>query len=533
MKFKFFARYIRKKLSYTQDFGNLFFEENYWDDHGFQTTFEAYCPQKDGSIVYLGTVNIAKKRASKPSSGKYSTYQDIDLSKEIEYFPEEFISLGNESFYLNLHKHFNNHECQAILQKMNDICYKFDEELWDELFDFKVVNTSFFRGLSKEEASRKIVESLRPIAINGKRNGYDITYTYSFKDKELLKIDFIADSESIYPQNVHAIIGNNGSGKTTFIKDLLLLAIRQELEVESQFTINDERLKIFFSSQDDLKVDSPGDYFSKTVLISFSPFDSLYLKNGIPLGTNGNVEYLGLYKDGAAPLNFEALLEVFSKTIDKIIERRDDWIFFKDILLSQDYQGDISPLVSKIEEAVQGSDVKTHLSEIFTKLSAGQKIILLSITTLIAEVEQNSLVLIDEPELFLHPPMISNYIRSINEIMRRKNGLCILTTHSPIIIQEIPKDCVKIIHSNDGDFIDMIEPEYQTLGENLSTLTNTIFGLNQYQSGFYKLIKEIIQNRDLYEYTIEDIQKLDFGRDGTLYKNLLLSELIEEEEEED
>lgn len=61
MKFKFFPRYINNKLPYTQDFGNLIFEENYWDDYGFQTTFEAYCPQKDGSIVHLGTVNIAKK----------------------------------------------------------------------------------------------------------------------------------------------------------------------------------------------------------------------------------------------------------------------------------------------------------------------------------------------------------------------------------------------------------------------------------------------------------------------------------------
>ena len=529
MKFKLFSRYINHKLSYTKDFGNLFFEENYWDDYGFKTTFEAYCPQKDGSIVYLGTVNIARKTAT-ISSDTYSTSQDIGLEGEIEYFPEEFITLGNESFYLNLHKYFNHHECQDIFQKMNDICYKFDEELWDKLFDFNVVKTSFFRGFSKKDASRKIVESLQPLANNGKRNGYDITYTYLFKDKELLKIDFIADSKAIYPQNVHAIIGNNGSGKTTFIKDVLLLAIRQELEVESQFKINDENLKIFFSSKDELKVDSPGDYFSKTILISFSPFDSLYLKNGIPIGENGNVEYLGLYKDGAVPLNFKALLKVFSKTIDKIIERRDNWTFFKEILSNQDFQGDISPLALKIEEAIQGSDIKTHLSEFFTKLSAGQKIILLSITTLIAEVEPYSLVLIDEPELFLHPPMISNYIRSINEIMRRKNGLCILTTHSPIIIQEIPRNCVKIIQSNDGDFINMIAPEYQTLGENLSTLTNTIFGLNQYQSGFYKLIKTIIQNRDFDKFTIEDIQKLDFGRDGTLYKNLLLSELIEEEE---
>ena len=114
--------------------------------------------------------------------------------------------------------------------------------------------------------------------------------------------------------------------------------------------------------------------------------------------------------------------------------------------------------------------------------------------------------------------MISNYIRSISEIMRKKNGLCILTTHSPIIVQEIPKDCVKLIQSNEDGGIKMLEPTYETLGENLSTLTNTIFELDQYQSGFYLLIKDIIDNPEKYELTYEDIKDLTFGRDGMLYK---------------
>ena len=184
-------------------------------------------------------------------------------------------------------------------------------------------------------------------------------------------------------------------------------------------------------------------------------------------------------------------------------------------------------LLVELDKVTNPEDIKKKLKPIFEKMSAGQKIILLSIATLITEVEQFSLVLIDEPELFLHPPMISNYIRSISDIMRKKNGLCILTTHSPIIIQEIPKTCVKIIKGNNKGGISMETPTYETLGENLSTLTNTIFELNQYESGFYQLIKDLVDNPKKHNLDYEKIDNLEFGRDGMLYKDLLLSDVYE------
>src|SRR5699024_7272689 len=105
----------------------------------------------------------------------------------------------------------------------------------------------------------------------------------------------------------------------------------------------------------------------------------------------------------------------------------------------------------------------------------------------VIEVNQYTLVLMDEPELYLHPPLISNLIRVISEILMKLNGLCILTTHSPIILQEIPNDCVYIVSRNSDEFIQNRRPKSQTFGENLSTLTNKVFDLEAVRPGYHKI----------------------------------------------
>jgi len=526
MNYKFFARYIDQTKSYNGYKDFLFFEENKWDDYGFRTLFEVYIPKDNGKLIKIGAISIANINAT-TKNGNYIAFDEFDTDNVYKKLPEDFISLGNKDFYYNLHKFFNQNQCQEILNDLNDLCSSYDKDEKNIYFSKDVVNDSFFRGYTLEEAIERIEFTLKPLADAGNREGYNITYKYLFDGKLLSEINFVSDPEYIFPQNVHAIIGANASGKTTFLKDILLLAINQELQEESLFRKDNQNLQICFSSRQDIKIDSPRDYFSKVILISFSPFDNLFLESGNPLGENGNVKYLGIYQNGTTPVNLKDLYFNFLQLINQLRNHRDNWLFFKDILRYQGFHGDILPIVEAMDTAENDNDLWVS----FDKLSAGQKIILLSITTLIVEVEQFSLVLIDEPELFLHPPMISNYIRSISEIMRKKNGLCILTTHSPIIVQEIPKDCVKLIQSNEDGGIKMIEPAYETLGENLSTLTNTIFELNQYQSGFYLLIKDIINNPEKYDLLDEDIKDLTFGRDGMLYKELLLSDLYESEED--
>lgn len=534
MYYKFFDRYIDKSKSYVEYKNYLFFEKNNWDDYGFRTLFEVYLPQENGKLKRLGSIHIAELNAN--NDKPYSTFDKFDTEEDYDSLPNNFISLGNEEFYLSLHKAFESEECLKILEDLGDISISYDKTK-KSLLKKEVVKTSFFRGhLSNPQ--HRIEYILKPLAVRGHRENYNLTYTYSFDGEEITEINFISNFNSIFPQNVHAIIGKNGSGKTTFIKDILSLSISPKSKVESHFIIDKKHLNISFSIGTEIKIKKLKDYFSKTILISFSPFDNLYSNNGMDIEGNNilfdqnpNIKYLGLYKDNNVPINFDDQFNLFWSSIDQLRGNEDNWNFFKEILEYQDYQGDINSILNKINEVTEKDTFRNDLEKVFQRMSAGQKIILLSIAMLIIEVEQFSLVLIDEPELFLHPPMISNYIRSISEIMRKKNGFCILTTHSPIIIQEIPQDCVKIINSDKNGQIKMIKPPYETLGENLSTLTNTIFELDQYETGFYKLITKLITDPDESNMDYNELKNLKFGRDGMLYKDLLLSDLYESEED--
>ncbi|MCT2160478.1 AAA family ATPase [Granulicatella adiacens] len=604
MKYKFFKDDLEMNSTKNNDKDVLYFIQTSWNDFNFYTLFSAYAPRENGKNIKLGYINVANLDAKLNNDLYYSTLDELQIGLGYERLPQGFVSLGSEDFYYNLHETFTKKECKKILSDLNDLCLAYDQYQKEDYFYKPVIQSSLLRDHTEEQASKFIESTLKPVAEHGKRAGYNITYKYSFKNKPVSKFNFISNPKDIFPQNVHAIIGANGSGKTTFIKDILSLVLdteskdSKEIKVKSQFKKDNSNLYISFSTPDRIKVESTQDYFSKVILISFSPFDNLFSEKWDSKEGDKDVTYLGLYQKGNSLIDAEYQLTRFCNLISNLKNNKDNWDLFKEILDQQDFKGDIRPIVDQIDTVMsQGAtikknlaklqdlfnqqdfkeafdimsndikennvpilqsilnlrgylnkdnlkestnslldeldkvtnpeDIKKKLEPIFEKMSAGQKIILLSIATLIIEVEQFSLVLIDEPELFLHPPMISNYIRSISDIMRKKNGLCILTTHSPIIIQEIPRTCVKIIKSNNEGGISMETPTYETLGENLSTLTNTIFGLNQYESGFYQLIKDLVDNPEKYKLDYEKIDNLEFGRDGMLYKDLLLSDVYE------
>ncbi|PJN92440.1 hypothetical protein CNY89_29680, partial [Amaricoccus sp. HAR-UPW-R2A-40] len=73
------------------------------------------------------------------------------------------------------------------------------------------------------------------------------------------------------------------------------------------------------------------------------------------------------------------------------------------------------------------------------KMSSGHAIIILTLTQLVAQVQEKSLVLMDEPESHLHPPLLSAFIRSLSRLLHRQNGVAIIATHSPVVLQEIPR----------------------------------------------------------------------------------------------
>ena len=140
---------------------------------------------------------------------------------------------------------------------------------------------------------------------------------------------------------------------------------------------------------------------------------------------------------------------------------------------------------------VEESQFARQAGQIFRKLSSGHKIVLLTTTKLVEKVEERTLVLMDEPEAHLHPPLLSAFVRALSNLLINRNGVAIVATHSPVVLQEVPASCVsKIVRHGLAARAD--RPEIETFAENVGILTQEVFGLEVTRSGFHKMLADAV-----------------------------------------
>ena len=75
---------------------------------------------------------------------------------------------------------------------------------------------------------------------------------------------------------------------------------------------------------------------------------------------------------------------------------------------------------------VEDEKIKEELKKEFNKLSSGQKIVLVNISKMVEKVSEKTLILLDEPEMYLHPPLLASYMKVISLILNKKNGVVLL-----------------------------------------------------------------------------------------------------------
>jgi predicted ATP-dependent endonuclease of OLD family len=152
--------------------------------------------------------------------------------------------------------------------------------------------------------------------------------------------------------------------------------------------------------------------------------------------------------------------------------------------------------VASLADADNGNDdQKTTARRLFGNLSSGHKIVLLTITRLVETVEERTLVLLDEPEAHLHPPLLSAFVRALSDLLVNRNGVAIIATHSPVVLQEVPATCAWKIQRS-GRSIKAERPDVETFGENVGVLTREVFGLEVTHAGFHKILRDAISEDD-------------------------------------
>lgn len=436
--------------------------------------------------------------------------------------PDDYFSLSeNPQFYRNLFNEFDSQYREKILKALRDVV--FDETRFSKYQNEEVFKISLMRYVSEQLVRGQLKRALEGKALLTR-------FDFKFKrnrtpDKAPIELQFDVIPNEIPCTNVHAIIGRNGIGKTTLLQDI----------IEAVSLKNTASFDIFFDGRQIAENSLRGspNFFGSVVLVSFSAFDSFCFENYLDSESECPIHYVGLKafnNHGEIILKTsEMLRNELRETIVNCLSRSWKRRYWLDVMENLERDVTIKSLGLKdyvechYEEILKNS--KDGLSGLIAKtqnLSSGYTIVLMILSKLIELVEEKTLVLIDEPESHLHPPLLSFLIRSLSSLMLDTNGVSILVTHSPVVLQELPQCCVWEVNRSGNEIVTK-RPDIETFGENVSVLTKEVFGLELYRSGFYDVLKEQVNAGLTYDEIMNKFHHKVGMEARLLLKTLLVS----------
>ncbi|OOE83843.1 hypothetical protein BZG73_10665 [Salinivibrio siamensis] len=458
-----------------------------WDDwFEFSTMY---------TLIYVdGDLN--RNRIGSTKIGQFNMEKEQRRPKIPDSFNElsnDFFSVGqDDSFYDELNKLGEEIRSQ-ILSALNDIAL--DESLYEKAIKERVTGTSLLRSVSHTSIKgqyRRLAKGVVRLS----------EYSFSYKSPKMrgtegtrLNLAFEVTPESNPPTNIHVLIGRNGVGKTYLINNMISSLIDDESPASKVGE---------FSSSDEFE----GELFSNVVSVTFSAFDETEpLAEKKDKSSGIQFSYVGLKRvkkgneKNLPPKSPVILKNEFVKSIlaCKAGNKIERWKRAIEKLETDPVFGDIN--VASILNNEDEDDFKGIAGRIFKNLSSGHKIVLLTITRLVETIEERSLVFLDEPEAHLHPPLLSAFIRSLSDLLINRNAVSIIATHSPVVLQEVPRSCTwKLWRSGHLSKVERLETE--SFGENVGILTREVFGLEHTDSGFHNLLNDAVDKLDSYEAAI-------------------------------
>lgn len=504
----------------TSGVNTAYLNVDYWNDHSFITMFYLTIFDKSENKHDIGDVKIGFKGQTK-DKGTYTTFEN-----GFSFLNEQYFSIGTDvEYYKNLSK-LDSALSKKVLEALQDLVYK--PEKLEDIEDEEVLNISLLRDVSLSEIHGQFARELSGL----KFTGFNFAFTRSgHKEYCDLTIPFLVKVRSTPNTNIHAFIGRNGCGKTTILNNMID-AITQPSNSECFFTeINDQNTTRI-----------PKGYFRSLVSVSFSAFDPFTPPEEQTDPAKGTKYfYIGLKsRDNSDELNsLEKLRKEFVSALIGCLRNKNKKAHWLDAIekLNSDQNFEnmglsiLNTRYANLREKHSNSQVDSdEFKELFfqdiqsylKRMSSGHAIVLFTITRLVDTVGEKSLVLLDEPEGHLHPPLLSAFLRTLSDLLYVKSGVAIIATHSPVVLQEIPKSNVwKVTRSREA--IAIKRPDIETFGENLGVLTREVFALEVANSGYHSLLTQSVGSGASYEAIIDEYRG-QIGLEGrTVLKAMVLN----------
>lgn len=464
---------------------------DYWNDYSFVTMFYMDFVDALGNIKNIGNIKIGFKGQTE----EIATYEKIQADFKGKTFislGENYFSIGTDTeYYKNLNLLENKIKTEILLATQ-DLAYqpKYISSIQDE----NVFAISLLRGVSLTSITEQF-----PRILKGKPELTNFKFSFVIpesKENSEIKLDFLVEPFSKPSTNIHAIIGRNGVGKTTILNGMVQ-AIMSKSDTDNRFYNH-------YSYPYIRPIDE--DYFSSLVSVSFSVFDTFEPpteQSNPALGTC--YSYIGLKKSKNEIRTTNDIYHSFSDALDSCFSdgaKKNRWIkAIRDLEADENFAN--MQIIKELAIDLTQKELEETANRLIKRMSSGHAVILLVMTKLVATVGEKTLVLLDEPESHLHPPLLSAFIRALSNLLYDRNGVAIVATHSPVVLQEIPRSCISKIQRV-GLVTNIKMPDIETFGENVGVLTREVFGLEVIKSGFHKLLTQSVLEGKAYEEILEE-----------------------------
>ncbi|CDT99282.1 conserved hypothetical protein [Vibrio coralliirubri] len=484
---------------------------NNWDDYGTKTTLNAslyFEGQRldfdfhikvliEGSDYTAATLNEMKASGGWDGFFPIPSCNYVTLPSDIEFYSIIESKLGLEN-------------ARRLLDALNDAGLQ-KNIIKDDVFADLLASSGFSNSLLRESGATKSFEDGWRIFDGTSIEIKNFKLNLLTKDQRIRPVPFRFESH-LLPYDINVLIGPNGIGKSYSIKSLV--------EYWLKTGIGD--LKLLEESGHQPFDKAPN--FRNLILVSYSPFEEFELdleqhrlqdkqaytyfgfRHKRPDGSIGINRNLPAYHSAMSiikaiyddtRLNFiasrvqkfptlkEALSNAFAFEHLAVEVTDPSKLGFLSFGLRTINDKQYLLLDSNIPQFVIQDVLMTacdlEKGVIFLKdealctLSSGQRLFTYIAINVVGELKENSLVVIDEPELFLHPTLEIEFVSLLKTVLEPFKSKAILATHSLAVVREVPSKCVHIFR-DEGHGLDVVSPPFETFGGDMQRISSYVFG---------------------------------------------------------
>ncbi|WP_234401042.1 ATP-binding protein [Xanthomonas sp. CFBP 7912] len=509
---------------------------NDWDDYGFKTSFPVVCRIKS-QLIELGMIRLLIE-----DEHNSATYLDRLLREGWNgVFPiphTNYVSVPSEiSFYEQLMGVLGTSKATGVAKELRDASYTINFDS-DHRVRTLVDSKGFQDSLQRERGSQKAYLDGWKVLDSQAISVMDLGF--SFDDvcggQSVLNLKFQGDG--LLPHDVNALIGPNGVGKSRVLHQIVEDWMRPSKSPERGFTKKpnlSQVVVVCYSPFETFPVDLEGKNLQDKDAYRYY---GLRGRGGVREGSLGKIRLSHTFpkRNSAAALiecladdqrygaipgwakkvrTVESTLRLafpFDFAAVQIEPRRRASHLYRDGTTADPLCVDLGddrasrrryiPITSGLIEEIDPEKLRDRVllekgvtffhQDAPVQLSSGQRLFAYIVINVLGAIRRNSLLLVDEPELFLHPTLEIQFVDMLKRILAKFNSKALIATHSEVTVREIPARCVHVFEKTEEGLV-IKQPPFQTFGGDVQRISSYVFGDNVASKPFEKWIKDRIE----------------------------------------